>query len=282
MMDSFHTPGLPANWLNAWLAALGITIVLPEAKLSWTTEPTPSAIFHHDSVVDSLAENFPTLSDVERLAIARELDDLDEFPRKVPSNAYRQRSQRARRGDTSLASTVTDLAPSDEPIAHSPFDPTVPRGLTIHQRLMACRARIDDDPRIDIANTLAGRARRQPLNGLGFDYTRLVGPTVPGRDNFVDPVIEVLSFIGLQFTPVRGDGRRSHTRGWNTAQSRRGAFTWPSWRPPLDAAAIDGLLDRFWTKRRPVEGIEAVYGSVAYQQRGSADATRGYGSERLQ
>lgn len=278
-MEAFSAPGLPAAWLNAWLAGLGVTVLVPDARLSWSDEATPTAAFHHDGLLEALVAAFPTAEELEHLAITRWADGVAEFPRRVPVAAYRDRARRSLPGDVSLAATVTDLAPgSDDPIAHSPFDPTVPKGLTIHQRLMACHSRIDDPAR-SLAATLAGRGRRHPLNGLGFDYTRLVGPTVPGRDNFVDPVVEVLAFVGLTFVPVRGDGRRVRTRGWATSQSRRGAFTWPAWPQPLDAAAIDGLLDRFWGGAA-VRAV-AVFGSVAYQPRGSADATRGYASERI-
>ena len=31
-----EAPGLPADWLNGWLAAIGVTVLIPGARLRWT------------------------------------------------------------------------------------------------------------------------------------------------------------------------------------------------------------------------------------------------------
>ena len=37
-------PGLPAAWINAWLAAVGATVLDPRIRLHWTTGGTPVAV----------------------------------------------------------------------------------------------------------------------------------------------------------------------------------------------------------------------------------------------
>ena len=34
-------PGLPAEWINGWLAAVGTTVLDSELRLSWTMDPSP-------------------------------------------------------------------------------------------------------------------------------------------------------------------------------------------------------------------------------------------------
>ena len=35
-------PGLPASWINAWLAAVGATVLDPRLRLHWTRGGTPA------------------------------------------------------------------------------------------------------------------------------------------------------------------------------------------------------------------------------------------------
>lgn len=282
-MPTYTAPGLPADWVNGWLAALGVTILVPDCRLSWTNDPTPIARLDHDDIITALINAFPTSDSISDLAIARHHQNAHhEFPRTVPLDAYNERAAlAARHGDASLACTVTDLNPGKtEPISHSPFDPSAPQGITVHQRLTSCRNSITD-PSNNIPATLQGRGKRQPMNGLGFDYTRLFSPTIPGTDTWCEPVIEVLAFYGLAYIPVRGDGTRTHTRGWNGPASRRHSFTWPTWTPSLEAPAIDALLDRVWSAATGSDLAAGTYGSVAYRPKTSTDVTRAYASERI-
>ena len=162
--------------------------------------------------------------------------------------------------------------------AHSPFDSVVPKGLTLHDRLVTCRQKISDPP-AQIEATLAGRGTRSQFNGLGFDYTRLLAPTDPLGGNWSDPVIEFLAFFGLIFLPVRGDSTSLRVRGWKGRSLKRGSFTWPTWSEPLDSSNIDALLDQFWNGAR--SAAAAVFATVPYQPRGSADSTRAFASERI-
>jgi hypothetical protein len=280
-MPHVDAPGFHAGWLNGWLAAIGVTVLVPDLALRWTDDGRPHACFDGDDVVERLVAAFPSLEQLGELAITRQASwSPVEFERKPSVGVYAARATRARAGDHSLSSTVTDLAPrDDEVIQHSPFDPSAPQGITIHQRLVSCRAAIDDVPS-RLAASFTGNGARAPINGLGFDYSRLFAPTVPGSAVWCEPVVEVLAFYGMVLLPVRGDGVRVRPRGWSGPPTRRGSFTWPAWRPALRAPAIDALLDRFWAGHR-VADVHAEYRSVAYQPRGSADATRGFGSERV-
>jgi hypothetical protein len=279
-MTPTHAPGLPARWVNAWLAALGVTVLLPDARLGWQGRTNPSAVFLHDDFVGALAAALPDEADLHELAIARSHPQLGlEFPRKVATEQWIARVSLARAGDSTLTATVTDLVRErDEPIAHSPFDSAVPKGLTLHDRLIRCRQEITD-PVSQIAATLAGCAERKAFNGLGFDYTRLLAPTDPLGGNWCDPVVEFLAFYGLAFMPVRGDGTTLRVRGWVGRSLKRGSFSWPTWDALLDAANIDALLDQFWNGGNPA--VSAAFGSVPYQPRGSADSTRAFASERI-
>lgn len=280
MNTIYEAPGLPASWLNAWLAALGITVLVPDAKLSWTGGTDPVARLHHPDVVGALASAIPDESQLQQLAIARTHPQVsEELPRKVTRQEYLARVVLAQTGDFTLGATLTDLCPdpSDE-IAHGPFDPPVPRGITLHERLVRCRREVDDLEDA-VRLTLAGSGRRRPFNGLGFDYTRFFSPTDPVGGNWCDPVIELLAFYGLALLPVRGDGRSMRPRGWSGRPSRRGAFRWPTWGIALGAPGVDALLDEFWCAGQSRD-VSQVFRSVPYRPRGSADSTRAYASER--
>lgn len=290
-METYEAHAITADWLNAWLAAIGITFLVPGCRLMWSDDPKPHAVFHSDdSLPASLARHLPDSSDLRALAIALTHDECsDKFPRKVSSETYRKRARVARQmGDFSLTSTVTDLALLDDVgnLRHSSFDPPVPKGITIWERVNACHAALPKPEELpaletELVASLTRGGTRVKTNGLAFDYRRLTPPTDPIGESWVDPAIELLAFCGLALFPVRGDGRRERTRGWQRAATRRGAFTWPAWKPSLDLAGIDAFLDRFWTRANRDPQVQASYASVAYQPLSSSDPTRGYASERL-
>jgi len=291
-MREENAPGLTVDWVNAWLAALGVTVLVPEVSLRWTGEAVPSACFrmpdHSPPLRELLAGALPSLDDLGRLSIARWREDTPELSRKVSLDVYARRAAVARRSaDTSLSSTVTDLLaelPNDG-LPHSPFDPPMPHGITLWERVISCRKAIDD---VEAAatETFAGRGRRVANNGLGFDARRLVGGVRSGEPR-VDPLIEMLAFCGLALFPLRGNGTESQARGWTGPGGRSGSFRWCAWSPALDRWAIDALLDVVALGRSGVGvglatrlGITASYRSIPYQSRGSADPTRAYGAER--
>ena len=284
-------PGLVADWLNAWLAAIGVTVLLPEARLSWSDTPVPTARFGvpdgSPPLADALAAALPSLADLQGLAIARQRPGLRDLQRRVDLETYAERANAARLSkDLTLSATVTDLVLKvpESGLPHAPFDPSVPRGITLWQRAVSCREAIVD-PAEAIAATLAGRGRRIPNNGLGFDTRRLVAG-VQSAEKRVDPVIELLAFTGIQLFPIRGDGTRHQARGWTGPESYPGSFHWCAWSAPLGMWGIDAVIDSIPQARADVGlalrlGMHAWYHSVPYRvPPGSADPTRAYGSER--
>jgi hypothetical protein len=297
MSPTHSASGLDGGWLNAWLAAVGITVLLPEARLAWSGGGRPHAIIHvpTDDLPSAIAAALPPADALGALAIAKKLDDGTTLGQRFSSDAFAARAGRARAtGDWTLGVLATDAVDTGEPV-NSPFNTPAPKGLTLHDRFASCRGALADDASGRIAASLAGRGTRVKMNGLGFDVTRILVASDPRGDKWVDPVVETLAFFGLAMVPCRGDGTRRSARGWHDSPSRPGAFCWPTWEPPLSAAAIDGVLDVFWNadldRRRRSKGrgagwrwpnpVRRVYCSVPYQPQGSSDATRGYASEVL-
>lgn len=283
--------GLPADWLNGWLAAVGATFMAP-LELRWTEGGTPAAALAAPGGVDpveALAAAWPAELD---LPISRAWRDTPPMPRGVTVETFAARASvaRTRPHAWALSSTLTDLdVGQDGRVADAPFNPPAPRGTTLDDRLRRVHGAVDPTP-ARLAATLAGTGERVEGNGLGFDLSRL-GSQADASSPRVDPVVEVLAFFGLAILPHRGRGtdRRisrqarpsAVQRGWRGRPSR---FTWPAWSPPLDSAAIDALLDawdpgalRSWRRL----GVHAAWRSVRFQRRGASDVTRGFGSERF-
>lgn len=273
-MDEHPAPGLTADWLNAWLAAIGVSVLLPDARLRWTDDPLPQAMFHlpRDShpLPDRIAAALPTVDDIGGWVIS-------QIDGKVRSTStYRDLADvaRAARDDT-LSMMVTDLgdAATDGSLPKAPFDPPVPAGRTLSWRLSRAAESISPESE-RVAATLGGTAPRDGGNGLGFDYRRIGSGT--------DSLVEVLAFEGLRLFPVRGDGHRARQRGWTAGVMTRRAFRWPVWSEPLDRWAIDAVLDIAATNGNRVGSpVTGMFGSVPYKVTSVADPTRGYASERI-
>lgn len=287
-----HTPGLSGDWLNGWLAALGITVLLRDARLFFTGDGNPVATVVLDDerpLEAALADALPSTAALDALAIAKARIDRTVLP-----DAYREAAAVARaRSDFSLASSVTDLAvrEKDNGLAHGPFDPPAPAGTTLWSRLVRCREALGDDERLvgSIRASLAGRGARIDANGLGFDYRRMIPAAILGKkQNRVDPVVECLAFYGLALLPIRGDGRRALTRGWRwDPASRRTRFIWPIWSQPLDRFGIDALLGALYANNldqhvaRQLD-VESLFEAIPFRpEPGSADVTRGFASRRV-
>ncbi len=306
--------GLTADWLNAWLAAVGATVLNDAIRLRWTTDTIPVAVLAvdgDDDPVDALAGSWPDRERLGEMPIANEWSGLDRMGRKVSLDAFRGRARTARsHADAwTLSSTMTDLHVYESgEVAHAPLDPPGPGTIKwLHHRLLKTFGYVDH-PAEHIAATLEGRGRRVVDNGLGFDLTRVTAQADSSRKT-VDPVVEVLAFFGLALLPVRGDGTdqrasgsrsrgSTRQRGWQTAPHR--CFEWPAWRQPLDLGAIDALLDLWARSRRRKRGdstgqaqpaydrklwarlgVHAAWRTIGYESRSSSDPTVGYGSERL-
>ena len=283
-MTEVPCPGMPASWLNAWLAAVGATMLDSRIRLRWTGK-APIAVFCADGVdpVAALAAAWPDEQLLGDLPIAEHWSDAPPLPRKVSVDAFVARARAARGHPYSwaLSSTMTDLVLEENgDVVHAPFDPAGP-GTTkwLHHRLQKVHREVE--PSVDrLMDTFAGRAVRVKDNGLGFDLTRM-GSQADSSDKSVDPVVEVLAFFGLSLLPVRGAGPNrplAVQRGW-----RHRRFTWPAWISPLNHAGIDALLDVWkpdegaWSRT----GVHAAWQSVRFRPRATADPTRGYGSERI-
>lgn len=289
MTREYGAPGFSVDWLNAWLAAIGVTVLLPQVRLRWTSDPVPSATFvlpaTGPDLPELLAGAVPSPDDLAALAIARAVAGRPDLKRNVDIPAYSDRADLARsQRDLTLSATLTDLVAElrADGLPHSPFDPPMPKGITVWERLVACRATVVDVEQ-HLRDSLAGTAGRVVNNGLGFDARRLVAG-VRSSDARVDALVEILAFYGVWLFTVRGSGARARTRGWTAAESRVGAFRWFAWTSALDRWAIDALLDLAHDPGyRPSLGsrlgITRWYQTVPYQRRASMDMTRAYGAE---
>ena len=299
-MRSLTCPGLPASWLNGWLAAVGATVLDTRIRLHWTEDSTPVAVLSTADIdpVEAVVASWPDKALLADLPIAEHWNGAGLLRRKIPVEEFatRARATRSHRHSWTLSSTMTDLCVDENgEVAHAPFDPAGPGTIKwLHHRLMKIHAQVE--PSIDrIGDSFAGRAVRVKDNGLGFDQTRL-GSQSDTTSIWVDPVVEVLAFFGLAMLPVRGAGidvrldrssyDRETQRGWRrtVGRNRDRRFMWPAWRQPLDSPGIDALLD-VWTPRRKAAwsrtGVHAGWQTVQFKPRGSADTTRAFGAEQL-
>ncbi|MCY3487166.1 MAG: hypothetical protein OXH34_01890 [Bacteroidetes bacterium] len=179
-------------------------------------------------------------------------------------------------------------------VEHAPFDPPVPKGVTLHDRLISLQEELDISE-VRVLDSLMGYATRVKRNGLGFDQTRL-GSLSDDTDKLTDPIVETLAFFGLSMFSVRGNGidqrldRAVNTgkrqRGWRSSSPRQNflRFHWPAWSQPLNFAGIDALMDIWnpackstWERL----GVHAGWNSVKFSPTATADTTRAFGSERL-
>ena len=298
-MTQVTCPGLPGAWINGWLAAVGATVLDARIRLHWTTDGAPLAVLSASEVdpVAALVESWPDATLLADLPIAKNWKGAGEVRRTVPVEAFagRARAARGHPNAWTLSSTMTDLCVDEHgEVAHGPFDPSVPKGITLHQRLLTVHGAVKPSS-MQIGDSLAGCAVRVEANGLGFDLARL-GAQTDDSKNRVDPVVEVLAFFGLALLPVRGRGSdrrldrfadvRERQRGWQQTPGRRGPrhFHWPAWGQPLDSNGIDALLDVWSHETRHSwmrVGVHAGWRVVPFQRRGAADATRAFGAERL-
>lgn len=288
-MTFVEAPGLPADWLNGWLAAIGVTVLVPVSRLSWSEDATPTARFYvpedHD-LVRSIATRMATTESLASSTIARHLEGaVHQLGRKVSLAAYAERSAIERRlRHHHLAASASDLVTGRNfkahDLPHGAFDPPAPRGETLWSRAVACADSLGRDPDLAerVRSSLAGSGRREQLNGLGFDGRRLSSGLHGGgaaSKVYADPVVELLCLEALALFPTRGNGRIVRQRGWLGPSSKRRSFQWIAWRPSLDRWAIDALLDSRWLEW-PHGMVVRRYEVVPYQPGGASDTTRAY------
>ena len=292
--------GIPASWINGWLAAVGATFLDRRIRLHWS-EDRNRAVLSALQVdpLDALAASWPSEEKLIDLPIAEHWRQSEVLRRKVPVDAFKMRAQAARGHAQSwtLSSTMTDLCVNENgEVAHAPFDPAGPGTIKwLHHRLMKAYRHEPNPSRDRIEASLMGKALRTKDSGLGFDQTRL-GSQSDKSDPWTDPVMELMSFFGLAILPVRGNGsdrrlgrsalRDELQRGWRRSPDDRASrqFYWPAWTYPLDIDGIDALMD-VWnpTKRSqwPLVGVHAAWRTLAFEPQDRADTTRAFGSERL-
>ena len=298
-MYVFTCPGLPASWVNAWLAAVGVTVLDRRIRLHWTAEDAPVAVLSSVELdpVEALVESWPNASFLHELPIAENWYGAGELKRKVPVEQFVARVQEVRGHPHvwTLSSTMTDLSiDQNGEVDHARFDAPVPKGLTLHNRLL--KVHQEAEPACDgrLRDSFMGKADRVEGNGLGFDITR-VGSLADKSGKWIEPVVELLAFFGLAVLPVRGRGvdRRlgrsgnpdMRQRGWRKAPGSNEArrFVWPAWQQPLDADGVDALLDVWnpWRKQAwaPL-GVHAAWRIVPYEPKGD-ERTRAFGAEML-
>ena len=299
-MHLFTCPGLPAAWVNAWLAAVGVTVLDPRIRLHWTAEDAPVAVLSSVELdpVEALVEVWPDAAFLRNLPIAENWNGAGELKRKVAVEQFAARVRDARGNPYAwtLSSTMTDLSiDQNGEVAHAPFDPPVPKGLTLHDRLLKVHREAEPASEARFRDSFLGKGERVKGNGLGFDSTR-VGSLADMSDKWIEPVVEFLAFFGLAVLPVRGRamdrrlGRHGNSderqRGWRRVPGGKGPrrFVWPAWHQPLDTAGVDALLDVWnpWRRQSWARfGVHTAWQSVEYQYRGKADATRAIGSALL-
>lgn len=294
--------GLPAFWINGWLAAVGATVLDHRIRLHWTTNDHLAVLSAADcDPVDALVESWPDRALLENLPIAEEWQGAGVLQRKVPVASFQKRVRVARQHGNAhlwtLSSTMTDLSlDKNGEVAHAPFDPSGPGTIKwLHHRLLKSHAHVKQPTAQRIRASLAGEAPRVQDNGLGFDPAR-IGSQADKTDAYTDPVVEVMAFFGLSLLPMRGRGVDSsleaqayadggRQRGWWKPAGSRGArFHWPAWGQPLNVDGIDALLD-LWNpgkeRRWPALGVHAAWRSATYKGLSTSDPTKAYGSERL-
>ena len=315
VMNEIECPGLPADWLNSWLASIGLLVLEPRLRLRWTSDATPIAVLGTDNEPDPLslaAHAWPRMERLAAMPIAGHLEGLSDMQRTVPLDVFRRRAEFARGQPDSwtLSSTVTDLCvdvAADRTVRHAPLDPKGPGTIKwLHHRLTKSYSRVEN-PSEAVVATLEGRGRRVVDNGLGFDASRIAG-LADSADKLVDPVIEVLAFFGLRILPMRGDGveigksgtrKRFATRQrcWHidtTQPSWIPRMKWPAWEQSLDYPGVDSLLD-LWSRlmeqhtrgRRVFRtelsrlGIHAAWQTRSHQERAKSDNTVAFASARM-
>ena len=294
-MISRTCSGLPGNWINGWLAAVGATVLDSRIRLHWTDGGTPVAVLSAGETdpLAALAESWPDRARLEDLPIARHWGSTALLPRSVSVDAFAGRARAVRNHPFTwaLSSTLTDLIVNKNgDVADAPFNPPAPRGTTLHDRLLRVHKDVQPSATTLMAS-LAGQAARVQANGLGFDITRL-GSLADSSDKWVNPVVEVLAFFGLAILPLRGRGTdarigstraRAAQRGW-LSEGRSSRFYWPAWTQRLDVHGIDALMDAWEPNRKrtwPLAGVHAGWRIVPFEARGSGDPTRAFGSARL-
>ena len=112
-MTKVTCPGWSASWVNAWLAAVGATVLDERIRLHWTTAAEPVAVLSSDHAdpVAALVESWPDAESLAQLPIAENWRDAVRLKRRVPVEAFATRTRAARSDEHSwtLSSTMGSI-----------------------------------------------------------------------------------------------------------------------------------------------------------------------------
>jgi hypothetical protein len=268
-VDLVKAPAWRADWINAWLAAIGVTVICEEARLAWTSDPIPSPVFHVPigfNLSAELADRMPAPSIVQDCSV-RHITGQNPTESQYILGASEARAT----GDWLWSALFTDLGPIRKPRGRegafdkSLFYPGMPGTAPISKRLSDI-AKLTWANDADITASMGGYLPRQQGNGLGFDQKRLLSPADPSGGVYIDPVAECLAFFALTLFAVRGDCSNVMTRG----EQRGRPFRWRTWAPPLDLAGIDALL------ALPPDPSTVTFELVTYRKKSTNEATAAY------
>ena len=83
-MTQLTCPGLPADWINGWLAAVGATVLDTRLRLHWTTDGAPLAVLSAAEIdpVDALCESWPDMAQLSDMPIAEKWKGAGELRRR--------------------------------------------------------------------------------------------------------------------------------------------------------------------------------------------------------
>lgn len=278
-------PGLPADWFNAWLAAIGAVCLSPSLRLRWSDDPVPVAVLaapDGEDPAEVLANGWPTARRIAALPIAHQLDGYPDLSLNPDVEAWQARVRLGRTHEDgwALSALLSDMAWD-----HATRRAVVNRGQmyvgaaagrTIDTRLQRI---VGGGSAESIRASLDGTAKRVQANGLGFDLGRIVS-SADKAEMMVDPIVEVLAFMALELFPARGDGRQVYQRRWHK-KGKEITFTWVTWGHPMDRDAIDALLDVEASRRDELLSVTSRWRGVSWRPSESKDPTRGYGAERI-
>lgn len=297
----FKAPGLTADWLHGWLAALGITVLVEGCRLGWTDDLIPMAVLEFEgNLPATIARLLPDADELASMVIGKADRDHPEVAYKLLPTEYQKTCRQARmvHRDFSLGITMTDLAELEEHergwvIKTSQFYTPLSKGGTLWARLNGVRKLLPESVGEDVIRaSLKGEGEFSHAYGLGFNVRQLAAGSPPekhyqGREKppstprWVDPVIEILAFYGLAFFPVRGTSMKGlpQTRGW---QSRSPQFSWPVWAANLEHWAIDAMLGGVYSGADDSSlGVRGRFEVARYKPSHEQNCTRGYGSRWL-
>lgn len=269
-------------------------------RLHWTQDSNLAVLSAENcDPVEALVESWPDEVTLSEMPLANEWKGTGLLGRRVTVDEFteRVRATRGHRESWTLSSTMTDLSvDANGLVAHAPFDPAGPGTIKwLHYRLSKIHRHVAEPTVERIRSSLAGDAPRVNDNGLGFDQTRL-GSQSDKSDPWTDPIVEVMAFIGLALLPFRGRGSDARIqrarfgserqRGWRkpTGSREDPQFYWPAWGQPLDADAIDALLDAWDPHRKsgwPLLGVHGGWHTVRFLPPEQSDRRRAFGAVRL-